>query len=74
MDDMENAEKLYIESSKFAEIKYGKNSIAVAKDLNNLAIYYHNLGNFERSEILHKEALKIRKDKLGTNNLEYAKV
>jgi len=51
---------------------YGTNNLQYAKCLNNLAVFYASVGNYDDAIVLISEALDIRKKLLGSNHPDYA--
>ena len=47
-------------------------SLEYANDLNNLAILYDEMGDYEKSEKFYEESAELKKGLLGECNLSYA--
>jgi len=52
--------------------KLGENHLIYSQNLNNLALSYYYLGNYEQAENLYAKALKITENKLSKNHPSYA--
>jgi CHAT domain-containing protein len=70
--DNPEAEKWYLEAIAIREKVLGKQHSDYAGVLNNLAILYKSMGNYDQAEPLYLEAMETRKKALGKEHPNYA--
>ncbi|MCF8247126.1 MAG: tetratricopeptide repeat protein [Saprospiraceae bacterium] len=70
--DYPEAEKWYLESKAIREKAVGKYHSDYAWSLNNLAILYRDIGQYDKAETLYLESKAIREKALGKEHPDYA--
>jgi hypothetical protein len=71
---LQQAENLFVRTLEIREQVHGLRHPETGKSLAHLATYYRNQRMYTKSEELYARALRVLKDRLGTDNIYVARV
>ncbi|RMX52041.1 hypothetical protein pdam_00003706 [Pocillopora damicornis] len=69
---LKEAQELHLASLDLARKSFGENNVQTAKHYGNLGRLYQSMRRYEEAEVMHKKAIEIKEQILGSEDYEVA--